>query len=330
MSAAHSSRFKCQKCGKIYHSATELKQHNCPKIPGNEKITYPCPVCQKVFLRESYMKLHRKTHDPPSQEFVCEVCACRFSSRNGLLHHRMNHNEAQFACQICDKKYKRKLLLTQHLMTHGPAQFKCDVCGKEFKVKKYLVRHKALHKGGERVYRCLQCSKTFADRSNLVRHQNVMHSCECPVCKEKFKNLFQRNQHAIRHLNEYYACGFCDGVFKLRSSLVRHLKHKHPGEALNLDGIKPVVKERSEQQVVNFDGHDLDAEDFANIDFEQGLTGNIAEDEGKSVEGVIDFNDFEMELTASFDLPQDISNQEVCLSMPDLESEQEITFGEYF
>lgn len=112
---------------------------------------------------------------------------------------------------------------------------------------------------------------------------------------------------------------------------MRHMKKKHSEQAKDLDTtkIQPVSVARTEN--TNQSNHDeatvnIDTQDFANISFDQNI-GDCDIDKSKDSVSIIDFNDFDVDLNTSFDLHPSINNQEVCLSMPDLENEQEITFG---
>lgn len=112
---------------------------------------------------------------------------------------------------------------------------------------------------------------------------------------------------------------------------MRHMKKKHSEQAKDLDSskIQPVNVSRTENNDQNDNDEptdNVDTEDFANISFDQNI-GESDIDKDKHSGSIIDFNDFDVDLNTSFDLQESINNQEVCLSMPDLENEQEITFG---
>lgn len=183
----------------------------------------------------------------------------------------------------------------------------------------------------KQIWKCTGCPRIFKDRSNFSKHQRSAHSQECEVCKKVFASKLLKNQHALEHLDSYYACIFCNKIFKLRASLMRHMKKKHSEQAKDLDTtkIRPVGVTRTEnndQNAPNDTTDNLDTEDFANIIFDQNI-GDSDIDKNKDSRSIIDFSDFDVDLNTTFDLNSSITNQEVCLSMPDLENEQEITFG---
>lgn len=91
-------------------------------------------MCNKFFLRESYLKNHMKVHSskPVDKRFVktetkttgsiCEICAQSFENKHSLYEHSKSHKEPVYFCRICDKKFHRKNVFTNHVMTHGPPQ----------------------------------------------------------------------------------------------------------------------------------------------------------------------------------------------------------------
>lgn len=125
---AHDKKHTCENCNKHYNSNKEYLEHNCSAVPDSFKTTFTCVTCSKKFFREVYLRKHLKVHERRKQKleltanFICEVCAQRFSSRKGLLTHKQTHMEPTLGCGICNKKFHRQETLNEHILTHSDTQ----------------------------------------------------------------------------------------------------------------------------------------------------------------------------------------------------------------
>ncbi len=92
-----------------------MKSHHSASKPT-------CPLCQRVFSRESYLKLHLRSHTL----------------------------EIPFKCPECERGFSRKDMLVRHLRTQhaeGRKAFVCDVdgCGKAYTRRDHLKEHSFIH-----------------------------------------------------------------------------------------------------------------------------------------------------------------------------------------
>nr|XP_022918955.1 zinc finger protein 271-like isoform X1 [Onthophagus taurus] len=304
----HGKKYQCVNCKKNCTSEKLLQEHNCLNTPDKDKFT--CMFCNKKFAKESYMKKHLKTHSrkrdastPKSGEFVCEVCAKTFDSLRNLRRHTVFHlTKDNFPCNQCDKKFSRRDTLRSHISVyHSKDIFTCEICYKKFKSKKYLSNHKRTHKKNK-IHDCNFCNQKFFLKTNLERHKRNKHL-------NAFNNLNNKQVNV-----EYYKCQFCSKAVKLKSSLMKHLKKCHGNE--NFDP-KAIVKDVAVVDVKN-DKNKNDAKEIM-IDLNPEI--NIIKENRNQENG---FND---ELILDTNL--NVNNQEVCLSMPELnEVDQNITLGD--
>lgn len=85
--------------------------------------------------------------------------------------------------------------------------FQCRTCKKEFKLKHYLDDHiKQIHEYSK--YYCDLCNTSFKYSRNLQRHKKLIHN------GSNFKQGLK--------------CPVCNVVVKLKGSLLRHIRKKHP------------------------------------------------------------------------------------------------------
>ena len=119
---------------------------NCPLHAGQVRDAFSCPQCDKVFAKDTNLKVHMKQHQEP--KFSCDICHKKFTYKCNMLRHRDTHStEKPFHCSICAKKFCTKFLLASHMRMHNQdLMFKCEICGKGLTRKDYLKNHlKKMH-----------------------------------------------------------------------------------------------------------------------------------------------------------------------------------------
>ncbi|KAJ8923248.1 hypothetical protein NQ315_001804 [Exocentrus adspersus] len=175
---------------------------NNVQIKNDAKKSYPCPHCDKTFLR-----------------------------RGSLNSHVANHtNIRPFKCDDCSKTFAVKSQLTAHKKIHGDIH-KCQYCSKKFPVPSKLDRHVRIHKN-DKPFVCNHqgCGKAFSDKRNLQGHKLTHSSVKqysCPVCIKMFKTVSRLKQHLKCHTSAMmYTCNLCLKKYKYKSNLISHIK-KH-------------------------------------------------------------------------------------------------------
>ncbi|XP_039624076.1 B-cell lymphoma/leukemia 11B-like [Polypterus senegalus] len=85
----------------------------------------------------------------------------------------------------------------------------CEFCGKQFKNSSNLTVHRRSHTG-ERPYQCTLCSYACAQSSKLTRHMKT---------------------HGQLGTKSPFVCPYCHVPFSVYSTLEKHIKKRHGGEA---------------------------------------------------------------------------------------------------
>ncbi|KAL1491314.1 hypothetical protein ABEB36_011928 [Hypothenemus hampei] len=222
LSVYHDKKFTCITCKKKYFSASELKNHHCKMVPKENRCSFKCPQCPKVFISERGLRNHKHLKHPTTKDefidsnYVCSQCSQTYSSKDNYRRHVMCVHEKSrtFECRICDKTFSRKDILNMHLknihLLGSKEKYQCSECKKEFKSKNYLDSHiKSTHMNVK--FPCLECLATFKYSRNLTRHVKVVHERK-------------------RNIDDMHECPICKIKMKLKNSLQRHIKKKHPNK----------------------------------------------------------------------------------------------------
>lgn len=105
----------CKKCKEGFSNKSDLNFHTC------KTEEHTCPLCQKVFTKESYLKRHLKTHSKTANNnnnYICDVCGSMFKFPQNLKTHKLIHSEPKFSCDICSLKFHRQDVFENHKNVH--------------------------------------------------------------------------------------------------------------------------------------------------------------------------------------------------------------------
>lgn len=160
--------FLCFTCGKKYKGAATLQTHiykshapagavrktykkRKPEPKARPDCRFECPECDKSFLTEKYLKLHRNLHSGKNL-LTCSVCDKKCVNKTHLNDHLSSHSKNyQFECDVCKKSFVRKSHLNSHKLTHtGKKSFSCEICGSGFLRSDNLRQHMRIHLGDKR------------------------------------------------------------------------------------------------------------------------------------------------------------------------------------
>ncbi len=139
------SMLKCDKCSVVCSSRKSFKIHGKTAHPeaGEVGLPYRCPVCNKSFLKQSYLEEH---------------------------HNRFHATVKPFPCMFCPKRCATKQDLDRHLLSHrGDAAFQCSFCPRSFVHRASLRKHQIAHLG-QKPYQCIPCKKSYGLLSVLKKH----------------------------------------------------------------------------------------------------------------------------------------------------------------
>lgn len=140
--------FHChfKECGKSFPRQARLDDHL--NTHTNHR-PYKCDMCEKSYMRNSHLTVHKKNHFLP--EFRCERCGYMCHTRDRLTKHIRSCVEHQ--CRICDKKYRKKMWFEAHVRSHHEKNFSRS----------------------KKEYICGYCKFTFYKQSNLKVHIRSVH-----------------------------------------------------------------------------------------------------------------------------------------------------------
>ncbi|ELK11658.1 Zinc finger protein ZFAT [Pteropus alecto] len=199
-------------------------------VPGVDKRSYSCPVCEKSFSEDRLIKSHIKTNHPEvsmstisavlgrrvqlkgligKRAMKCPYCDFYFMQNGSdLQRHIWAHEGVKpFKCSLCEYATRSKSNLKAHMNRHSTEKTHlCDMCGKKFKSKGTLKSHKLLHTADGKQFKCTVCDYTAAQRPQLLRHME---------------------QHASF---KPFRCAHCHYSCNISGSLKRHYNRKHPNE----------------------------------------------------------------------------------------------------
>ncbi|KAJ8017199.1 hypothetical protein DPEC_G00015330 [Dallia pectoralis] len=188
--------FKCEECdySSVYkkdvirHSAihNKDKKRKTESACGlsdfrqvSKMLSFPCPVCHRVYPMQKRLTQHMKTHST-EKPHMCDKCGKSFKKRYTFKMHLLTHiqtvGDSRFKCEFCDYDCDNKKLLLNHQLSHtNDRPFKCDYCKYSTSKEDFLVSHLAIKHTGEKPFSCEMCHFMTKHRKNLRLHIQCRH-----------------------------------------------------------------------------------------------------------------------------------------------------------
>jgi len=101
--------YSYSQCEKQYKTLKHLKQHM-----NVHSSKYKCDECGKCFVSNSKLTLHRQNHSG-EKPFECTVCSKRFTTSGHLVRHsRIHSGEKPYKCHECHKTFSESTQERNH------------------------------------------------------------------------------------------------------------------------------------------------------------------------------------------------------------------------
>ncbi|CAH2235224.1 jg10476 [Pararge aegeria aegeria] len=201
------------------------------------KYRYTCPLCNKHFISEYFLKKHILKHT--QRNVQCNICLNIFKSKFYLFEHKkMEHVlklQTFITCKVCGRRFSNVKQMKQHRKSHRTKD--CQLCDKLFVSQQHYDVHMQRHAvkfnacRNKHVQTCSFCEKPCSNENELSLHVNKVHlqikPYSCDMCDRQFYTETNLSSHKKLHsLFSKESCAFCCKTFKCRKHLVIHVR-KH-------------------------------------------------------------------------------------------------------
>ncbi|XP_068627254.1 zinc finger protein 624-like [Battus philenor] len=248
----HQERPQCDCCGKVFANKMTLKYHLkiLPQNKPKEKLHIPCKGCDKVFFSKKSYRAHVVIHN--GLTYPCPICGKLFQWKRNLARHTRNHRErdagALHECRDCGKSFSSRDCYNNHMRLskrHVPEDayiHACNYCGKKFATKWCMVDHIDWDHLKLIKYQCSVCFKPFKTAKIMVAHMNNIHEGRknkepegehlCEICGKSYKTVKRLKghvwaMHTKRSASKSFKCKLCPATFTWQTSIYKHMKMMH-------------------------------------------------------------------------------------------------------
>ena len=136
---------------------------------------WTCDCCGARYGVKNSLKLHMKTHLPPS--FCCSECGMKFVQVGNLnTHQKLHRGILNEICEFCNKGFATNSSLSSHIIRKHFVKFVCEVAGCSFTscTKAYYKVHlKSVHKKDDQVLIAKLLEKVEKLKSNFQQLKYV-------------------------------------------------------------------------------------------------------------------------------------------------------------
>lgn len=81
-----------------------LTMHILTHLPVEDR-KYQCNICEKKFMRNSHLSIHKRTHEG-IRPFKCDICSLSFIQKGDMKRHRMRHFKDKKSNNLQSKREK--------------------------------------------------------------------------------------------------------------------------------------------------------------------------------------------------------------------------------
>ncbi len=225
--------YKCDQCPKRYAWPASLRKHQ--EDAHIHRRHYECEACGKKFKSQDGLRGHlrntcgkakprtkrtKRSADPDTGQFQCELCPKLFSQERSLIFHMIKRHDSshmgEFSCRFCTKSFFCAKGLKMHVK-ECHEKFVCKKCPATFESEDALEAHESTMHNSEHpdnareVYTCDVCGKTYRKESRLKKHatkhekqqrEETMKVHECDECEASFNTEEELQAHATEEHTE--------------------------------------------------------------------------------------------------------------------------------
>ncbi|CAG2257261.1 KRAB [Mytilus edulis] len=238
--------FMCDTCGSVFTTKAQLSRHEEVHLTEKE---VPCPLCNKKFKTERYVKMHvYNTHkkrygkalSAQTEPGICDICGKWFRFKcNAVRHREIHFEEKKFDCSICQMKFRHSSSLKRHMMSHqqkSDNMYVCEQCGRSFKMRQTLLQHHRVHVK-QPFLKCEYCprsSLTYKGKKYHILKDHIDKAGEfsfksyiCEHCGKPSSSQNEYEEHLKNHdESRTHVCSICGTRWETVAQLKAH-KKKH-------------------------------------------------------------------------------------------------------
>ena len=199
------------------NTAKELTQNFISEqiivVNDKEGKLYKCKICEKVFTKLNYLKLHIPKH---TDKYKCEKCGKTFTRNDSLQRHN---------CGVVRMLLEQPLEeIVKVLEKEGKETYECVKCSKNFDSQVDAVAHYMIH--SSEMLSCLKCNKVLEKGQTLADHEcseeESQYAFPCDICSQSFKSAKYLHRHLVIH-TDMFKCKKCKYCFSRKDSLHKHV-----------------------------------------------------------------------------------------------------------
>jgi hypothetical protein len=160
-----------------YFKSEEDRDKHIKDVHQNKK-TYKCNNCKKVFRTENGVKIHNsRVHHIEkellqSEKYKCPKCPADFALHRDFQLHKLTEHGIQSSTSKRNYHIRRKCPHCNILKASAAhiSQTPCDICGEAFKCRGLMGKHKLnVHPRSQ----CRKCGKTFSTPWYCSEHRKI-------------------------------------------------------------------------------------------------------------------------------------------------------------